>query len=106
MCISEFSKILVGDERMILCRKSFLKKIAVKKVVKKVFPECFGRVGFFKRMAPAIRIEECYEGYSSQFDERVGFLEANHDWEKFPLVALSIFKKNGVFFCRVIPFVP
>lgn len=105
MCLSEYSKILIGDDKMILCREKDLKQTKVKKVIKKAFPELFA--GLIDRIFVKINYQVvcCYKMYSSQFDCQVGSLEKNHNWDIHPFMALKVFEKDGKTYCSAEPVV-
>lgn len=98
MCAKDgFSRIVIdsGGSELILCRDSSLKGTDPKKVAKKIFPD------LFKKRKPLVRVTDCYEDYSSQFDFAIEKLKHDHDWEEFPFLALRILKRDGKYFCNV-----
>ncbi len=106
MCYWKFSKILIGQERMILCRKQDLEKINVQKLIKTAFPELVH--GFWGKYLKRIdhQVEDDYKMFSSRFDCQVVPLENHHDWDKHPFVAIQIEEKDGVTYChaRIVAF--
>lgn len=103
MCNSEYSKVLIGDDRMILCREKDLKQTDVNKVIKKAFPELFPSVVDRAFKKTGYRVECCYKMYSSQFDCQVGPLEKSHDWDKNPFMVLKVFERDGKTYCSAEP---
>lgn len=41
--------------------------------------------------------------FSSKFDCQIRPLERNHDWKKYPFMALKHFEKEGVTYCGAKP---
>lgn len=101
MCNSKFSHILIGSDKMILCRKEALRGINVNKIIRKTFPELFPRIidKIFKKVE--YQLGDCYETYNSQFDLEVEFLKEFHDWSENPFVSLSIIEVEDKKYCCI-----
>ncbi|MFC1720631.1 hypothetical protein ACFLY0_01895 [Patescibacteria group bacterium] len=112
MCNSKFSKILVGQDKMILCRKEALFNkgdAEIQSIIRAAFPELAERFLpkklFFGRSlwrAISYKVVCCYKMYSSKFDCQVGPLEES-DWGETEFIALSVFEEDGQTSCRTEP---
>jgi len=105
MCLSQFSKILIGDEKMILCRKSDLEKVKIEKIIKKAFPELLAGKNIFQRLFYRIdyKIECCFKMFSSHFDYHVRCFEAHNNWDENPFIALRVYEESGKTYCKAKP---
>lgn len=107
MCDSEFSKVLIDDDRMIVCKKEDFDKLSEKErqlLISGAFPELEKKRRWFNQFGCiGYKIEYCYKMYSSAFDSQVGRLERENDWEKYPYVALLLFVKDNKRYCKVTP---
>ena len=105
MSPTRFVYVLVGkdsNKRMILCRESDYNPRTIQQVIKKAFPELFSKWFGWMQKIP-VRVEENYEFFSSHFDMKVYGYQEKNDWDEFPFIALSVFKREGETFCRARP---
>lgn len=124
MCSTDFNYILIGEDKMILCREADFTKVKIQEIIRKAFPGLFENIiemeitriqkvirlflpDLFENISEKekipIKVESCYKMFSSMFDVQVGPLEKENDWEKNPFIALWIFVKEGATYCGAKP---